>query len=319
MTQAEAGRHARAMDGALWAKRAAAASCMTAATLVGLKAAAWIISDSVAILSALADSGIDLAASIGALIALLYAQRPSDDDHRFGHDKAEAVAGLLQGAAMLVSAAFVLFESARGLWRPIVIAPSAFPVAVAVVSMAATVALTAFQGFAVRRSGSLVVEADRRHYLGDLILHLGVIASFSAAAFAGVSRVDPAFGLLAAAWLAWSARQVLRTALDQLMDRELDARTREDICAIAESTPGAHRVRALRTRMAGARPHMAFHVEMDPDITLLMSHHIALEIERRLKVAFPGAEVFIHPDPLGWADDHPEAMALDDLPTQSAA
>lgn len=294
-----------------WPRRALIASVATAATLTLMKAAVWFLSGSVALLSALADSAIDLVASGGALLAIVYAHRPRDAEHRFGHDKAEAVAGLAQGTAILASAVFVTVEAARLLFDPAPVKAAPLVLAVGVVSIAVTGALIAFQSFAARRSRSLVLDADRLHYVGDVVLNAGVVAAAALAAYGGFRWADPLFGLAAAAWLARGARRILRGAMDQLLDRELDPEWRAEVVAIAESVPGAHKVRALRTRQAGAWSHIVFHLDMDPDITLLTSHHIALEAERRIRARFDKVDVVIHPDPLGWSADHPEAMDLE--------
>jgi ferrous-iron efflux pump FieF len=212
---------------------------------------------------------------------------------------------------MIMTTVLVSLEALRVFLTPQTMRSEGPVLGVALFAIALTAALVILQTVAAKRSGSLIVKADRAHYLGDFALNLAVVLSALGAA-RGYTIADPLLALVAAGWIAYQARGVLVRAVDQLMDRELDDETRQAILEAAQGVAGADRVRALRTRMAGSRPYVSFHLEMDPDLTLLTSHHIALEAEERVKqVLPPGAEVLIHPDPLGWTEDHPDAMILD--------
>lgn len=285
-------------------RRAALAAVAVAASLAVLKAAAWWWTDSVAMLASFADSSLDLLASGLNAYAIRHALAPADREHRFGHGKAEAVAGLAQAALVGGSLAFLGIQSIHRISDPEPLAYEAWGIGVMVVSMAATLALTLYQRRAVKGSGSLAVAADRLHYQSDLIANAAVIVALVLSDWVGWHWADGAIGLAIAATIGWSAWTILRQSLDQLIDRELPENQRVRIREIARAFPDVRGVHELRTRASGTDIFVQLHLVLDAGLTLIAAHEIADRVEAAIVAEFPNAEVFIHEDPHGIEEHH---------------
>lgn len=275
-----------------------------AAILMGVKLWAYVVSHSVAMLASFADSALDFVASLTTFYAVRYAAAPADNEHRFGHGKAESFASLFQAVLVAVSAALVARESVARLLNPRQIEHGTLAMVVMVVSIVLTIMLVWSQSRAIAQSGSVAVEGDRAHYLSDLGANASVIVGLVLVIYAGFGWADALVGLGIAAWLVWTAWGVARTALDQMLDRELPDEERARIRTLALAVPGVLSVHELRTRAAGIFAHIQFHVDLDPKISLADAHKIVVEIERKLLVAYPAADILIHPDPDGEAEPH---------------
>jgi cation diffusion facilitator family transporter len=279
-------------------------SLAVAVTLIALKTWAWLVSGSVAILASLADSALDLAASVITFFAVRYAVAPPDREHRFGHGKAEAFAGLLQGGLVAVSGLIIAAEAVPRLFAPEPISHGYESILVMLLSIALTAGLVAYQTRAVRRTGSVATRADRLHYAGDLGANAVVLLGIGAGAYLGIGWADPAAALLIAAWLVYGSLKVARQAADHLLDREVPDATRARIRSLAEADQRILRVHDLRTRTSGPYMHIQFHVELDPDLSLEAAHGIVVAAENRIRDQFPTADIIIHPDPKGRAEPH---------------
>mgnify|MGYP006282438157 CR=1 FL=1 len=275
-----------------------------AALLVTVKAIAWLASGSVALLASLADSALDLLASTITFFAVRYAAAPPDDDHRFGHGKAEAFASLMQAGLVFASAALVGQEAIRTLLNPRPLEAEGWALAVMGLSIVMTFLLITAQSWVLRRTRSVAVSGDRAHYASDLASNLAALAGIAASVWFGLEGLDGAAALVIAALLLWGAIGVFREAAVQLMDRELPAEDRARIIEIVSSDPRLTDVHQLRTRASGPYVHMQMHVDLDPLLTLEDAHRVIVEAERRLLAAFPMADILIHPDPRGLAEPH---------------
>lgn len=280
-----------------------------AALLVTAKAAAWLASGSVALLASLADSGLDLLASTLTFFAVRYAAVPPDDDHRFGHGKAEAFASLMQAGLVFASAALVGQEAIRSLLNPQPLEAGGWALAVMVLSTVMTFALISAQTWVLRRTQSVAVSGDRAHYASDLASNMAALAGIGASAWLGLAGLDGAAALLIAVLLLWGAIGVFREAAVQLMDQELPAAERARIVDLVTRDPRLTDVHQLRTRASGPYVHMQMHVDLDPLLTLEDAHRVIVEAERRLLEAFPMADILIHPDPRGLAEPHGGAFS----------
>jgi ferrous-iron efflux pump FieF len=278
-----------------------------ASLLILLKAVAFVMTDSMAIMASLADSSLDLFASAINLLAVRHALQPADYDHRWGHGKAEPLAGLAQAAFIAGSVAFLSIEAVGRLFAPPPVERGAVALGVMGVSIAATVALVIVQEFTVRRTRSVAIAADRMHYVGDVLTNLGVIVGIVLSTQFGLLEADPIIGLGVAAVLAFSAWHVFRQSYDQLMDRELPDSERDRIAAIVMRHPEVKSLHDLRTRAAGIATFIQLHIELDPSMSLTRSHQVSDEVEKELCAAFPNAEVIIHQDPAGL--ERPKALA----------
>jgi ferrous-iron efflux pump FieF len=282
---------------------AAMASIGVAATLVAAKLVIWIATGSVAILGSLVDSGMDALASMVTFLSIRHAAQPPDRAHRYGHGKAEAIGAFAQAGFVLGSAFFLANEAVRRLLSPQPLEQSGLGVAVLVLASLLTAALLGFQRYVVRRTGSIAIRADSLHYRSDLLMNLAVIAVLVLTAATGSMLVDPAFGLALVVVLLISAVAVARRALDMLMDRELPAAQRAAIRTLALQHPSAHDVHDLRTRRAGSDVFIELHLELDGQLSLEQAHAIAHEVEARIRAAFPSADIIVHQEPAGLADE----------------
>lgn len=284
--------------------RATTLSVLVATTLVITKLAAWIASGSVALLASLADSALDLAASITTFLAVRYAAAPADLEHRYGHGKAEAFASFLQALFIAISAVLLLHEAWRHFVDPRPVLNGGWAIAVMVLSIVLTVGLVWAQTQAVKQTGSVAVKGDRAHYAADLASNFAVIAGIGAAAFLSIPVADPIIGAGVALWLFWSAIQVGRGALTHLLDQELPDRERRRIIEIAEDDPRVIDVHQVRTRAAGPLIHIQMHMDLDARLTLEAAHEIVVAAEKRLLERYPAADILIHADPHGKAEPH---------------
>jgi ferrous-iron efflux pump FieF len=282
---------------------AALASIVVALTLIAAKLAAWLITDSIVILTSLVDSGIDLLASLVTFISVRQAAQPADRAHRYGHGKAEALGAFAQAGFVGGSALILASEAIQRLIAPQAISQGHIGIAVMLLAIALTGALVLFQRAVVRRTGSVAIRADSLHYRGDLLMNLAVIAALVLTEVLGSPLVDPLFALAIVAWLLYGAVKVARHALDMLMDRELPSELRAHIRALALGHPGAHGVHDLRTRRAGADVFIELHLELDGGLSLDRAHDITHEVEARIREAYPDADIIVHQEPAGLADE----------------
>lgn len=279
-------------------KRAAIASVGVSMFLVAIKTGAYFASHSVAMLASLADSALDLFASALNMFAIHQALVPADAEHRFGHGKAEPLAGLAQGAFIIASGLFLVIQSVQRIVTPEPIDNSIAALAVMCVSIFATILLVIYQRRVVAQTGSVAVDADRTHYASDLATNLGVILALVLSAWLGWTLADPVIALLVAGVMVWTAWGVARASLDQLMDRELPDEDRANIIRIAQGHAAVRNVHELKTRQAGISTFMQLHLALDPAMTLVEAHAVSDTVERALRLAYPGAEIIIHQDPL---------------------
>ncbi len=296
-------RHARLL------RLATRAAVGVAGLLIVAKLAAWFLTDSVAILSSLMDSVLDVGASLVNMYAVAHALVPADREHRFGHGKAEALAGLAQSAFISGSALFLVAEAGQRLIEPRAIVRDEIGIAVMVLSLVLTIGLVIFQRHVVKRTRSVAISADSMHYRGDILANLGVILALVLAGRFGWIYADAIIALLVAAYILHGAWGIIKNALDQLMDRELPEPQRQRIRQIALAHDRVEDVHDLRTRSSGVQSFIQLHMELDGELTLMQSHEIADEVEDAIRAAFPGAEVIIHQDPAGLEEWRPEYPA----------
>jgi ferrous-iron efflux pump FieF len=266
-------------------------------------------------LGSLADTGLDLVASIATLIGVWVAAQPADEEHRFGHGKAEALAAMFQVVLIALSAAGIAVRAVGALLGGERVASAEEGVAVSVIAILTTFALLAWQRYVIRKTGSLAIKTDNVHYKSDLLLNLSVIVALLLDRVVGIGGADPAFGLAIAAWLAWGAWRASSEALDHLMDKEWPDEKREAFVAALAGHPELRGVHDLRTRTSGMHDFVQFHATVDPQMTIAQAHRVMDELEARIEAEFPGVEVLIHPDPEGLTDEH-GAAAEELLPAE---
>lgn len=271
------------------------ASLGVAVTLVIGKAIAWWLSGSVSLLAGLTDSLLDSAASLLNLLAVHYSLRPADDDHRYGHGKAEALAGLAQAMFIGASAVLVAIQAVEQLRDP---QPSARPpgIAVMLLSLLLTALLLAFQTHVIRRTGSTAIRADSLHYRSDLLLNASILVALLLARY-GWPQSDGLFGLGIALYILWSALQIARESVSILMDRELPTDISERMRELACSVPGVLGAHDVRTRISGNHWFVQLHLELPGELSLSVAHALTDRAVLAIKREYPKAEVLIHADP----------------------
>jgi len=284
-------------------RSAAFASIAAASFLLALKAwAAWA-TGSTAMLGSLADTTLDLVASLATLLGVWIAAQPADDKHRFGHGKAEAIAALFQIVLISISALGIASRAVEELLAGSRVAAAEEGIGVSLVAILVTFALLAWQRYVIRRTGSLAIRTDNVHYQSDLLLNVAVILALVLDRYAGFSQADPLFGLGIAAWLGWGAWNASRQVLEQLMDHEWPVEKKQRFLDVLARNPDITGVHDLRTRTSGDRDFVQFHVWVDSNMTVREAHKVMDEIERRLHAEFPDLEILIHPDPEGLVDE----------------
>jgi ferrous-iron efflux pump FieF len=275
------------------------ASVTVAFTLIGIKIFAYVLTGSVALLSSLIDSVLDAFASVINLLAVRHSLMPADREHRFGHGKAEPLAGLGQAAFISGSSVFLVFEAINHLIHPRPVEHGMTGIVVIFISLLLTIMLVIYQKYVVSRTKSIAIHADSIHYLSDIGLNLSVIIALVLSAYMDLPLADPIIAIGIAAYIIHSAWTILINAYNQLMDKELPDADREKIVDIALGHPCVSDLHELRTRTAGQDVFIQLHLEIDGSISLLNAHRIADEVERSLRAAYPNADILIHQDPAG--------------------
>ena len=272
------------------------ASISVAVTLLLAKLVAWFMTGSVGVLAALVDSLLDLLASVINLIAIRYAMVPPDDEHKFGHGKAEALAGLGQSTFIASSALFLFVFSVERIVNPELIVELTLGSAVMGLSLILTALLVSFQRYVVNKTGSVAIKADSLHYSADFLSNSGVLLGL-ALYYWGWLYADPIIALLIAVFIFKSALEIGHESVQLLLDRELPMSEQEKIDEIAASYPGVIEVHDIRTRRSGPTKFIQLHLVMDGNMTLSAAHALSDEVESALRAEFEGADILIHQDP----------------------
>ena len=279
------------------AQMATYASVSVALILIGSKFYAWYISNSLSLLSTLVDSILDAAASLLTMYAVRHAIRPADEEHRFGHAKAEALAALAQSAFIMGSAVWLLAEAVERFITPEKVSETTTGIIVMIIAITMTIGLVMFQRYVIRETSSLAIKADLAHYKTDLFINIGVIIALLGTRWFEISYIDPFIGSVIAFYILWTAWSILIEAVHILMDRELPDEDRAKIKSIALSHPEVKGMHDLRTRSAGYQVFIQLHLELDGSMSLSEAHHISEAVMDHIMQAYPNAEVLIHEDP----------------------
>jgi len=284
-------------------RTAAYASITTALFLAGLKLWATWRTGSTAMLGSLADTLLDLIASIATLIGVWVAAHPADENHRFGHGKAEALAAMFQVILIALSAAGIGFRAVSRLVEGQTVRAAEDGIVVSMIAIAATLGLLAWQRHVISKTGSIAIQTDHLHYKSDLLLNLAVIAALVLDQILGFTGADPLFGLLIAGWLLWGAWRAAGEAIDHLMDREWPEEMRTRFVELAAKHPELSNLHDMRTRTSGNRDFVQFHVDLPGSMSVNEAHDIIERVEADLLQHFPRMELLIHIDPEGHVDE----------------
>jgi ferrous-iron efflux pump FieF len=292
-------------------KLATTASVVTATILILAKLVAWVMTGSVSVLASLVDSLMDAVASLLNFIAVRFALQPPDKEHRFGHGKAESLAGLAQATFIGGSAVFLLLEAVDRLFHPRELEQITVGITVMGFSIVVTMALLAIQRYVIRHTKSVAIRADALHYATDLLTGVSVIAALLLAHFLGWTSADSWFAIGIAAYILYSAWQIGFDATQSLIDRELPDADREKIKALALEHEGVYGIHDLRTRQSGLVRFIQLHLELNEALPLGQTHQVADEVEMLICNAFPNSDVIIHQDPVKVDSDLGKRQAPD--------
>lgn len=290
-------QHLSREESARLMKIATYASASVACVLIAAKLIAWVWTDSVSLLATLMDSCLDAIASLITLFAVRHALEPADDEHRFGHGKAEALAGMAQSMFITGSALFLLLEASSRFFHPQAIEGSNVGIAVMILSILLTLGLLTLQKYVVRKTGSTAIAADSLHYRSDLYMNASVILALVLAVY-GWQGFDAVFGIAIAFYILYSAYEIIQHAMHDLMDHELSDAERKQIRELVSQHPQAYGMHDLRTRKSGTTVFIQLHLELNDTLTLLDAHTISDQVEATLMAVYPHAEIIIHEDPI---------------------
>lgn len=279
-------------------KLATCGAITVASILVVSKAYAWHLTGSLSIQASLIDSLLDTFASLLNFVAIYHALRPADNEHRFGHGKAEALASLGQSIFIAFSSLWLLKEVIERLYHPETLVFSSTAIIVMISAIVLTLILVLGQRYVIKRTHSLAVSSDSLHYQTDLFSNLGVLLSFYLSSYLNISYFDTGVGALISIYLLHSTWIIAKRACDILMDRELSHDIREKITKIAQSHKKVLGIHDLRTRSSGQNEFIQMHLDLDRDMSLHQAHSIADEIATEINKIYPKAEVIIHQDPI---------------------
>ncbi len=290
-----------------WVKLAAFAASGAALLLVSLKLYAWFATGASSMLASATDSMLDLFASLMNVVILRFALAPADDEHKFGHGKAESLAGLIQAAFVLGSGILLLINGVDRFINPKIIEQSEVGIIVTLIAIAVTLALVILQKHVIKKTASLAISADSMHYQSDLLLNVGVLLALYLSQGIWL-RADGLFTILVGAYLLWGAGSIMWLSVQHLMDHQLTEEEQQQILAIALKHRKALGVHDLRTRQAGQQRFIQFHLELDDNLPLFEAHAIGEEIENELLEKLAPCEVFIHHDPVSSVGDDVERV-----------
>ncbi len=279
-------------------KYASSAAVLVAGLMILMKLWAWLFTSSVAMLGSLTDSLLDISASLMNLYILRFALKPADDEHRFGHGKAEALAGLGQAAFILGSSVLLIFFGFERVLHPLPSHNSMIGIWVSIVAVGLTILLVMFQQYVIRQTGSVAIKADSLHYKGDILLNLSVLLAFVLTSL-GILWSDGVFAILVAFYLAYNAWEIALQSSAHLMDHELPEQVHQKIIELVKAHSEVHGLHDLRTRQSGPIQFIQFHIELDDDLKLTQAHQVSDQIETSLRANLKGElDIIIHHDPV---------------------
>ncbi|ELY5854494.1 CDF family cation-efflux transporter FieF [Cronobacter malonaticus] len=276
--------------------RAALAATLVATLLLIIKIFAWWYTGSVSILAALVDSLVDIAASLTNLLVVRYSLQPADEEHTFGHGKAESLAALAQSMFISGSALFLFLTGIQHLITPEPMRAPLVGIVVTVAALITTLMLVTFQRWVVRKTRSQAVRADMLHYQSDVMMNTAILVAL-ALSWYGLHRADALFALGIGVWILYSALRMGYEAVQSLLDRALPDDERQAIVDIVAAWPGVQGAHDLRTRQSGPTRFIQLHLEMEDNLPLVQAHLIAEQVEQAILSRFPGSDVIIHQDP----------------------
>jgi ferrous-iron efflux pump FieF len=281
---------------AFWIKLASTASVVTASVLVAVKTWGWLQTHSVSVLASLIDSSADLIVSLLSFLAIRYALKPADDDHPFGHGKAEALAALAQALMITGSAVYLLLSALQQMYQPRPLETLELGIWAMGFSLFMTLLLLSIQRVVIAKTGSLAIQADSLHYATDLLSNGAVLITIVLLMY-GWTSIDPWVALFVAGYVLFSAWKIAMASFDQLMDKQLSVEIEADMLAAAQAVEGVVRAHHLRSRQSGATFVVQLYIDLEPNTPLHESHRLGDAVRDAIRARYPNADVLVHEEP----------------------
>ncbi len=285
-------------------------SIFAAIVTIGMKGTAYALTGSVGLLSDALESVVNLLAAVTAYFSLLYASRPADSTHTYGHEKIEYLSSGLEGVLILVAGLATAGYAIRRLLAPEPLADLEVGTLIALAASAVNFAVARVLLVQGRKHRSIVLEADGKHLMSDVVTSVGVVVGLGLVMLTKLEWLDPVLAIAVGANIMWTGYELIRSAFDGLMDHALPSEDQMRIRSVIQANlPPGGAFHALRTRQAGARRFAEFHLLVDGDLTVRAAHHVAHLIENALVESLPGLEVVIHVEPVDEAESwEPEIL-----------
>jgi cation diffusion facilitator family transporter len=281
-------------------KNASYASVVAGVLIFSIKIIAWLKSDSAALFASLVDSLLDITSSIINVIAIQIALSPADDNHRFGHNKVQDLAVFAQSVVFVASGAGTLFISIKKFSQGHIVDHYEYSLVAMVICLLIGLILIFYQNYVILRTGSHIINADKTHYIADCATNLAVILSIAGSRY--FENLDAIFGILISAYIIYSASRVLRGSIKNLIDEEFSDEDKHKVLQILRNNKDILGVHDLKTRHAGNKAFIQFHVDLDDKLSLIQAHKISEQLTLQLMSVFVNCEVIIHQDPIGCSE-----------------
>ncbi|MDD7983787.1 cation diffusion facilitator family transporter [Lentisphaera marina] len=278
-------------------RRAIQFSMATGLILLISKFIAWNFTGSATLLSSLTDSSLDFLASLLSFAILSYSLKPADDDHRFGHGKAEGLAALFQSGIVLIAGLSVLYQAGERLFDPAPMEKTGLAIGIMLFSLALTLALITYQQKVYNITGSLVVKADRAHFVSDIWANVGAVVALILA-YLGIPYADAIGGIIVALLIVKAAWEVFEHALEMLLDHELPEEDVKEFEAIIQAEQNILGFHDVRTRRSGKTLFFQVHLEFEDDVLLMDAHEVADRIEDKVQARWENSDCLVHMDPI---------------------
>lgn len=266
--------------------------------LLAVKAYGWAVTGSLSILSSLLDSTLDLIISLLNMFAVIYAAKPPDKDHRFGHNSIEDIVGLIQSTFIATSGLFILYEAVNRFISATPITHYQTGIIVMLISLLGSLIIVSYQKFIFYKTKSIVIEADMLHYLTDFLVNGAIIVSLLLVSRTGFVILDPILASIIAIYIIFTAIKIGKRAFNGLMDHELTHDEKSKIKDLIKQDPDIKGSHEFKTRRSGSRVFIQLHIELDHKLSLKEGHDIGHRLEQKLKTLWPQTEIIIHTDPV---------------------
>lgn len=282
---------------AMLMRSAVLAAFTVTATLIVMKLWAYNVTNSVSIFSSLVDSILDAITALINIVVVRYSLKPPDEKHKFGHGKAEDIAGLSQAVLISLSASLIIEKAIQRIVNPVPISDSVAGIAVMCGSIILIGMLIMVQKYVVKKTKSSIIQADNLNYTADLLVNIATIVSIVISSY-GFYYADPIFAILIACYMLFGAWKIGVLSFQRLVDGELPDEENEKIISIIKASKGVKGFHDLKTRRSGLMDFIQFHLEIDGELSLNEAHEISDNVERELKRDFPNSDIVIHEDPV---------------------